>query len=660
MSNETTQILEEEQQEVNMKTKPNRRSNERQQKRNRAQRRSKSTDNFSNDPSWYYDSEDDFQSIMNNTNFVRATGNPIQSYNGSGSANLSDKAPDSQSIPGIMTIALSPTYGYSDNSQSDFNIAVRELQKVVRTYNTGFAKNYQLSDLMSYIIALDNVYMWWENVRRVLSYMNTFSKVNRYVAEGLVRALGFDYDDLIIHSEQIRTFMNNSRSKINGFTIPQYLKILRRHQYIYSYVFCDTQNSRGQIYAYVPRTFLKYGKYTRTDASGNQVTRGELHEITSIPQSRFDQQRNAHIDSVNGSGTRYVMYDPDPDQPGTTARGLAQIYQVSSHGDDSSDTSSNSSWTMYAEYVRLTYADVVAITNELLQAFLDITDLDIIAGDVAKIFGNATYELPFIPFEDPRPIFPDTEIQMQMHNATLVGPLDALKISQNTTGNVILSTPRSCKIDTALNSANPYRSRAQNWTGLDKSYGYNWPLNFINPQQTPDAKAVLTSTRLCNLAKKVDDGTDSYYYFDVCGSEIAEWAIIHTFDYSNVLHENKNTVYNQTAVITSYPFMSVPAMSMFPGTMTTAQKIDKINETFTEPLRRVLNLRIFYGAPHQLFSIVLSDKGLTNIGSETAYTMWTTEFDVVDFLNYEQLDNINKMVVKSLFSMEQTAKRSLK
>lgn len=206
-----------------------------------------------NDPSWYIVNGQLAKDVAS-FSFNTATGAPVTLGTRGGTSNYSF------TVPGIMTIYTSPSVGYSWSGDSPVNMAAKNLYSFIRHANSGHS-NYDSPDLMMYILAMDSVYSWYATMCRLYGVLRVYSQLNRYFGDNLITALGFYPADMAGHIADLRYHINQFAVKMSSFATPVTMSIYRRHVWMYGNYFSDSQDAKGQLYAYVPATLWKFNEY---------------------------------------------------------------------------------------------------------------------------------------------------------------------------------------------------------------------------------------------------------------------------------------------------------------------------------------------------------------------------------------------------------------
>lgn len=165
-----------------------------------------------------------------------------------------------ESIPGIMTLGVVPCVGVSEDATSPVNVASDFLYTKVRAENSG-ARNYDSPDLMLYCLAMDQVYslLTWYN--RIYGKLMLYSQVNRYLPKALLESEWVDFDDMIIHINDFKGFLDIATAQAAAFSVPNDITLFNRHAFMYQNIYKDAESPKSQIYQFAPRVFYYYDEY---------------------------------------------------------------------------------------------------------------------------------------------------------------------------------------------------------------------------------------------------------------------------------------------------------------------------------------------------------------------------------------------------------------
>lgn len=185
-----------------------------------------------------------FKLIEPNVNFPEAS-NPAQNANHC-------------ALPGILSVRLVPSVGYSDNPNSPINLCARNLYTFIRAANSG-AKNYDSTDLMLYLVCMDSAYSYLAWMKRLYGIISVTNMENRYYPWAVTHAAGGNYSDLRLHLADFRAYINMFALRLASLCIPSHMSYLRRHQWIYEGIYLDDTAGKSQSYCFTPEGFHIFG-----------------------------------------------------------------------------------------------------------------------------------------------------------------------------------------------------------------------------------------------------------------------------------------------------------------------------------------------------------------------------------------------------------------
>ena len=165
--------------------------------------------------------------------------------------------PGNQSSPGVMVFNTILCPGLSVDNSSAVNIAARNIYSWIRHANSGHS-NYDSPDLMMYLLAMDNLYAFYNWMKRTYGIMRKYSLYNRYTPSALVAAINVDYNDLQTKLSDFRYYINQFALKLNALAVPATMSLLIRHSWMFSNVYTDGDTEKSQLYLYNPVYFYQY------------------------------------------------------------------------------------------------------------------------------------------------------------------------------------------------------------------------------------------------------------------------------------------------------------------------------------------------------------------------------------------------------------------
>lgn len=208
-----------------------------------------------NDPNWYthvFPLAQDVASFNYNIP-VGTPFNPLQDRTistGPASVKANKTTTLGKVVPGIFTLQVQPSIGYSNDPISAPNIAAQQLYSLVRKANSG-AVNYDKTDLMMMIVAMDSAYMLYEEMLRAYRLIGRYDVDSRYMPDALMYALGFD-PSLQRELANFRALLDTFAYKFSAINVPDQFDFIKRHSWLFSNVYADSESSKAQLYAYVP------------------------------------------------------------------------------------------------------------------------------------------------------------------------------------------------------------------------------------------------------------------------------------------------------------------------------------------------------------------------------------------------------------------------
>lgn len=263
-------------------------------------------------------------------------------------------------IPGTMEIITAPVPGISGGASSAVSVAAKNLFTGIRKANSG-STNYDASDLMMYILAMDSAYAYYAWMVRIYGVMRVYDQRNRYLGQNLAAISGGDVDTILPNLANFRAYINQYAIKLGAFNVPATLTLIKRHMWMFSNVYADENNIKGQFYLYQPAYFYRYDEY-------------------------------------NGAG-----------------RLVAEPLMVQ-------DSLNQDHFTSVAKSAPKTLNAIIGYGERLISALAGSQDINTMSGDILKAYdSNGVFKLDLIGEEFAlAPVFSE-EVLTQIHNTTFVG-----------------------------------------------------------------------------------------------------------------------------------------------------------------------------------------------------------------------------------------------
>lgn len=210
-------------------------------------------------------------------------------------------------VPGIFTLQVMPSIGYSADPTSAPNIAAQQLYSLVRKANSG-SVNYDKTDLMMMVIAMDSAYMLYEDLLRAYRLIGRYDVDSRYMPDALMFALGFA-PELQKDLANFRALLDTFAYKFGAINVPDQFDFIKRHSWLFSNVYTDSESSKAQLYAYVPDGYYKWVEGKNGEPTHLEyVKRGNLFQTEQVSQvSEMYRAMNTLMEPLLGSQDIGVM-----------------------------------------------------------------------------------------------------------------------------------------------------------------------------------------------------------------------------------------------------------------------------------------------------------------------------------------------------------------
>lgn len=400
------------------------------------------------------------------------------------------------SLPGIMSISVLPTFGYSDNINAPVNVAARNVYSFVRHANSGHA-NYDAPDLMLYLCAMDSLYSYIAYLKRAYGVVNTYSYTNRYFPKAAVQAMGINFDDIQQNLADFRGYINTLAVKVGSMCVPASMSYMAKHMWLFDGMYADSAQNKAQVYQFVPEALYMYS--LDKDGAGCLVP-VRVYGLTASQDKWAPDSRS-------------IVDIPIPTN-------IANIQTQN----------------------LLTFANLVEIGDMLINPILQSEDMNIMSGDILKAFTPSNVFKVSGVAED-YTVLPsyNEEVLDQIQNLSLIGTpvYNSAGGAPNPnngdwTHNVLYQDKSKGWLCFKPECSHPYvfelvdeENPGQNAFMCDRVVTFDH--DDVKPEQTMEA------TRMTNIATDYHDvGSDAMnvapaYYITTAASEIACYAVVYTF-----------------------------------------------------------------------------------------------------------------------------------
>lgn len=249
-----------------------------------------------NDYGWYKNIGALFEDVAN-INFSYPIGSGIKPLRpGSGAFTV---AADNTTgaVPGVMTFTIAPTIGVCQSATDAANIAANQVFTTVRKANSK-SLPYDRTDVMMLVLAMDSAYMLYEELLRAYRIIGSYDYMSRYMPYGLLESLGFS-EELVKDYRNFKGVLDLFAYQLGSIVIPNVFDFIKRHSWLFTNVYADSEAATAQLYAYKPDGFYVWTEGTESKATYlKYTTRTALYGLTGTSVvSSLDQVQTA-IDTI--------------------------------------------------------------------------------------------------------------------------------------------------------------------------------------------------------------------------------------------------------------------------------------------------------------------------------------------------------------------------
>ena len=210
---------------------------------------------FANDPSWYNLNKQlvaDAASLSYHTPLATTMSSTLIGTN-TANPRISAVCLKVQLSPGIGGYDLSGGPSAGSIYNSSVRVAAQNLYAWVRHANSG-ASNYEASDLMMYLLAMDSAYAMYAWGRSIYRMANSATSYNFTWLEDIADATAVNLTDFRSNLANMRTFLNLCATRLNALSVPNNLSYFNRHIWMFSNIFKDSEVDRCSYYVFYPNS----------------------------------------------------------------------------------------------------------------------------------------------------------------------------------------------------------------------------------------------------------------------------------------------------------------------------------------------------------------------------------------------------------------------
>lgn len=256
---------------------------------------------YGNDVSWY----------SKNPELMRAASSLPFSYT------TGQKLPfkGTTSVPGILRVTYTPNMGYSyiegsapfepdAFSNSAINLAAKSVYSYTVHANSR-TQSYDATDEMLIILAGSQIFAMIAHAIRTYGVLKTYAQQNYYMPKAIIRALGFDYADLLKNMSRMWFDINQMIAQVSQIWIPNTFPITKRWFWMNSNIFTDAPGVKSQMYLFVPDRFYIYDE--TSDPNGGKLVMTNWNPDARYTWDEFTTIVNEAINALLNSQDRGII-----------------------------------------------------------------------------------------------------------------------------------------------------------------------------------------------------------------------------------------------------------------------------------------------------------------------------------------------------------------
>lgn len=222
-------------------------------------------------------------------------------------------------IPGVMRLSFAPTVGISNSNESPMNRSSINYYAGLRSRQKAFG-DYDHQDVTMMLLAIDSACMFHALGRRLYGIMRDMTPVNEYYPRVLVAAHNLVFSQTQKELQDFRAWLNEFALRIEQYTLPDDIALIKRHQWMCEGLYTDSESSRAQTYLFVPTGFWRYNntvttgsqlewvQFSKPDSANVQLT---VEQFEAIGDSLINAISNeADFALISGDLTAYYEGSP--------------------------------------------------------------------------------------------------------------------------------------------------------------------------------------------------------------------------------------------------------------------------------------------------------------------------------------------------------------
>lgn len=227
-----------------------------------------------------------------------------------------------ESVPGVMVLDWVPSIGGDDFTA--VNQAANSMYSFIVHANSRNYK-YDPNDLMLMILAGANAFSGFAEGVRVFGVMNRYNGIDRYTPQALVKALGFDFDDLRDNLSQMWFDLNHLANQLQQIWIPNVMPVVERWFWMNSNIYRDSTSAKAQYYVFRQAVFYTLNETYSSNGTALTINTAHIHKPRDRKWSDYMAGMNEMLNALINAQDRGMIFGDI-----LNAYGADKLYAVSS------------------------------------------------------------------------------------------------------------------------------------------------------------------------------------------------------------------------------------------------------------------------------------------------------------------------------------------
>ena len=202
-------------------------------------------------------------------------------------------------LPNTMIINYVPGPGVCADVQDPANRTFAMIMADLYAKTSGASLGFNSAQLAMQLTSITSILNAIGEAQRALSCTEFWKTTNANYPRGLVRALGFNWEDLTQNKANYVTRLNSIIHMFNNMQVPAFIDIYNRQYTLASNLYVDEDDDFGQVYA-----FRQKGIYNYVFASANKV---QYCEFT--PYAYSEVNFDTFLDLIQNALFKWVNSD---------------------------------------------------------------------------------------------------------------------------------------------------------------------------------------------------------------------------------------------------------------------------------------------------------------------------------------------------------------